>query len=310
MTAIKYGDRFSDLRYDSIDLALVPQLIEGTDGIPDPDDPNAEFHQVTLLKGTNGKYGFSPNEMPYKDLSLPDSGIIVYEVNSSNVSLGSPLTQVRPAVGTQPGLTEYAVDFNNPFPYLNTGRFIFNPANVGKYYSIRKYYGLGGLNSVANTIAIQQAILNSKVSRDGSLAMTGDLNMGLKKIVSLLAGTNPSDAVNVSQLNSVQSVLSGLAQMQKGFINFVATLNDDVISSDAFVYRIASSFLGNSSVNITGCPNVDGTILFFENVNIGGAAASRTLAIHGQTVRSAFGTIYLQNVFANRSGGTWRLLTQ
>jgi len=195
--SIPIGLKDIDLRYDAIDLAFIPQEILGSDGVD-----NGEVHEAILIPGLGGKVGFSPNEMPERN-SLANSGIILYEVDSSNVPIGSPLTQVTPAVGFNPGLTEYFVDIRNPLAFLNTGRFYLNPANVGKFYRIQRYFGLGGLNNVANQKFILDSVLAEKFNKDGSLAMTGDLDLGGFKGINSIAGVNPSDLVIFSQISGI-----------------------------------------------------------------------------------------------------------
>jgi hypothetical protein len=202
--SIAIGLKDIDLRYDAIDLAFIPQEILGSDGVD-----NGEVHEAILIPGLGGKVGFSPNEMPERN-SLANSGIILYEVDASNVPIGSPLTQVTPAVGFNPGLTEYFVDIRNPLAFLNTGRFYLNPANVGKFYRIQRYFGLGGLNNVANQKFILDSVLAEKFNKDGSLAMTGDLDLGGFKGINAIAGVNPSDLVIFSQIGNTVWIASGV----------------------------------------------------------------------------------------------------
>jgi hypothetical protein len=206
--SIPIGRRDADIRRDFIDGTFVPVEILGSDGVG-----NGEFHQALAIDGMNNKFGFSPNEMPQRRDDLPDSGIIVYEVDASNNLTGfsagpgfAPLVQVRPPVNGQPGLGEYAVDFNNTMQYLNTGRFIFNPANVNKYYRIHRYYGLGSLFSVRNTQFIEDLALLGKLSRDGSLPMLANLNFGGFKGSNLAPGTLADDAVNLGQLQDSNEI--------------------------------------------------------------------------------------------------------
>jgi len=159
--SIPIGLTNQDIRRDFIDLEYVPVEILGADGLG-----NGEFHQCLAFTGMNNKFGISPNEMPQRRDDLPDSGIIVYEVDASNnltgfSALGDPLEQVVPSVSSEPGIGQYAVDINNAAQYLNTGRFIFNSANVNKYYRIHRYYGLGTLATVRNIQAVAEAAVGS-----------------------------------------------------------------------------------------------------------------------------------------------------
>ncbi|MDZ4726210.1 MAG: hypothetical protein SH817_08630 [Leptospira sp.] len=304
---IKYGDRFSDFRYDPIDQALVPQEIQGSDGF-DGSDPNGEFHQALLLKGTNNKYGFSPIEMPFRDTSIPNSGIIVYEIDDplTNVAIGSPLTQVRPPIGSQPGLTEYAVDFNNPIPYLNTGRIIVNSANANKYYRMHRYFGMGGINSVANTMAIEAAVLSTKLSRDGSLAMTGPLNMGTQKITSLANGVSAGDAVNVGQ---IPSLLSGSVQSLKGCAEYVLPQASDTITDDKYIYQIqmtgSGSVPGGHIIDITGMPITVGNVVWVSfHQPAANPVSPNVVKIHGNTIISTTNSALIFGI-AYRNLGGW-----
>jgi hypothetical protein len=45
-----------------------------------------------------------------------------------------------------------------------------------------------------------QTAINNRIDKDGSLAMTGNLNLGSQKIVSMAAGSSGTDAVNMNQL--------------------------------------------------------------------------------------------------------------
>lgn len=264
---IAVGRRDIDVRYDPIDRVLVPELIQGTDGVG-----NAEFHQVELLEGI-GKYGFSPNEMPLRRTDIADSGIVVQQVTSLNIPIGSPLVQVIPPVGTLPAAGEYAVDINNEIEYLNTGRFIFNASNNGNYYRIT-YYGLGSINSVRNTKFIEDSALALKLSRDGSLPMTGNLNADSNKIINLANGTAAGDAINLSQLGNVQS--------SKGYAEGVSTLLPDLtitVTDDAFYYYLLSAVSGTTFI-ITGCPDVEKTIVFLEFQSTLGS----DVEIHGNSI--------------------------
>ena len=207
--SIAVGRRDADIRRDFIDGTFVPVEILGSDGVG-----NGEFHQALVIDGMNNKFGFSPNEMPQRRDDLPDSGIIVYEVDASNNLTGfsagpgfAPLVQVRPPVNGQPGLGEYAVDFNNTMQYLNTGRFIFNPANVNKYYRIHRYYGLGSLFSVRNTQFIEDLAILGKLSRNGSLPMLANLNFGGFKGSNLAPGTLADDAITLAQISALNNTV-------------------------------------------------------------------------------------------------------
>lgn len=233
-----------------------------------------------------------------------------------------------------PRMTTNQRDAMFPVPDpLYRGLMIFNlDVNFYQVYDGANWINPTSIMSMsANTIPVANAsgnaLINSpmtvsgtKVTQTGAMDITGvagllgGANLNSQKITSLLAGTVGTDAVNKAQMDAAVAVYSGLltlAQLQKGFVNFVATTNNDVVSSDGFVYRIASGLIGDNTINVTGCPNVDGTIIYFESVLMtGGAGAVRTFQIHGQTLRSSpTGSLSLSNVFANRSGGTWRLLT-
>ncbi|PJZ87940.1 hypothetical protein, partial [Leptospira levettii] len=154
--SISEGNIFADLRYSPIDRELVIEEVVGSDG-----PGNGEVHTVEAIPGLPGKYGFSPIEMPFKDLDLSNNGISIVEVDDENMPTSGPtMTLVQPPVGSDPGENEFFVDFNNPEPYLNTGRFLFNPTKAGTKYRIN-YKCIGALNSARNVEKIQKAVISS-----------------------------------------------------------------------------------------------------------------------------------------------------
>jgi hypothetical protein len=323
--SILIGRRDIDFRYDPLNGALVPQEILGTDG-----SGNGEVHQAVAIEGLPGRFGFSPNEMPQRRTDIADSGIVVYEVDSSNnltgfSALGDALVQVRPPIGGQPGPNEYAVDFNNPINFLNTGRFFFNPSDSGKFYRIHRYFGLGSINSVRNTFFIEQAALLTKLSRDGSLPMTGDLNFDGFKGVGLANGTNAGDAVNFGQLDGKVSksgdTMTGNLSIPAGTINAHAVnrgqlnslfnsfqasqgYSNNNPSANAFVYYV------EGNVNITGCPNTAGTVIIV-NHNAGSPGVFE-LRVHGQVIGNTPSGSSISRLIYNRGVGSplWLNISQ
>jgi len=241
--SIPIGLKDVDVRYDFLDGAFAPQEILGSNGVG-----NAEFHQALAIAGMNNKFGFSPNEMPQRRTDLTDSGIIVYQVTSLNAltgfsAAGDPLVQVRPVIGASPNTGEYAVDFNNTTDFLNTGRFVFNQSDVNKYYRIHRYYGLGSLNSVKNTFFIELSALATKLSLNGSLAMTGSLNFGSQKGVNLANGTAAGDAVNLSQtVQKTGDTMSGNLTIPNG------TTSGHAVNLGQTVQKTGDTMSGNLTI--------------------------------------------------------------
>ncbi|EMO56017.1 hypothetical protein LEP1GSC161_0101 [Leptospira santarosai str. CBC1416] len=91
---------------------------------------------------------------------------------------------------------------------------------IGTSY-ISQYFGCGSVKNVQNDLYIQQIALLEKLSRDGSLPMTGNLNMNSHKAVNLLAGTSPLDAVNFSQLTTVINNLANEANIRAAADNSI-----------------------------------------------------------------------------------------
>jgi hypothetical protein len=58
---------------------------------------------------------------------------------------------------------------------------------------------------VDDTVAGAVPVLTGFLKRDGTNAMTANLNVGTNKVVGVVAGTATTDAVNLSQLNAVET---------------------------------------------------------------------------------------------------------
>lgn len=70
------------------------------------------------------------------------------------------------------------------------------------------------------------------IKRDGSVAMTGNLNMGSQKITALQTATNSDEAVNLGQLNSALASLTTLFS-SKGTVRVATTVAGTLSSSFA-----------------------------------------------------------------------------
>lgn len=242
---LQIGNRDADLRYDPFDFVLRPETILGANG-----PGNGEVHQVEPIVGLPGRYGFSPIEMPLKNLTMTNNGVSIIEVDSDNNPIdGAPtMTIARPQIGAGLGTNEFFVDFNNPELVLNSGRFFFHPSKNSKFFRIN-YFAIGGINNVKNIRSIELDALHSKLSRDGSLSMGGDLNLGLHKLLNMANGTNPGDGVNLSQL------LEAIGTR-------VAKAGDSMTGP----LSIPNPTLGNHAVNLTTLNSVNGARTFWTSI--------------------------------------------
>jgi hypothetical protein len=71
------------------------------------------------------------------------------------------------------------------------------------------------------------------VKRDGTVPMTGNLNLGNNKITSLATATNPNDAVNLSLLNQKIDELPSLFKYRS--VRAASTANVDIASGPASI---------------------------------------------------------------------------
>lgn len=71
------------------------------------------------------------------------------------------------------------------------------------------------------------------VKRDGTVPMTGNLNLGNNKIVNLATATNPNDAVNLSLLNQKIDELPALFKYRS--VRAASTANVDIASGPASI---------------------------------------------------------------------------
>lgn len=271
---ITEGSQEQDLRYDPITRAFVPESI------------TAEVQTCAILPGLGGRYGFQLNELPLKETP---SSVTVTRVSDSLV-----FTEIDTGAPTG---TQFYVDYHYD-TFSNTGYIILPAAQDGNSFEVA-YQGLGSVMSVKNTLFIELAALNSKVSRDGSLAMTGNLNMGSQKIVSLANGTASSDAVNKGQLDTVGNTVNNL-QVLKGGKEY-STSGVVTTIDDKYIYEYLSDGGTALSLNITGCPNTSGTIIF---ISWFGYTTNTSISIHGTNIfnnPTASG-----GIFAYNEGGTWK----
>ena len=273
--AIVEGLRTQDFRYNPISRVFVPETI------------TAEPKTCGLIPNMGGVYGFQLNEIPLK------------ESPSTVVVTRSDLTVFTEVVDTAPIGTEFYVDYHYD-TYANRGYVILNASQNGQTFTVA-YKGLGSVMSVANTQYIEQAALDSKLSRDGSLPMLGNLNANSNKITNLSNGTVSSDAVNFGQLSSVQNAVNGI-QSQKGVYQNLNISSNITITEDRFLYDLVKdSTINGYTANITGCPNIDGTVILIKIGTLG--TGNLFVNVHGSPVGLASDSFSIG--YAYRTGGTW-----
>jgi hypothetical protein len=271
------GDYFTDWRRDPIDNSFYPEEI------------TAEPNNVVIISGTNGRRGFYLIEVPSPD--FPVTITRTHIVDGSGNIVPDPSPPIYTQVSGNPSSGEYAVNFERGLIILNSDEYN-NTYQKGSIFNVA-YYGLGSQMNVRNTLYIEISVLNTKLSVNGSLPMTGNLNLGNQKIISLLSGTAPNDAVNKSQLDlkvskSGDSMTGSLAMGNNkitGLANGTAP-NDAVnysqlvsssffgvhqqsgsagtntVTAEAKLYDFFSSGGGTFIYDITGLNDINGTIFF------------------------------------------------
>lgn len=90
--------------------------------------------------------------------------------------------------------------------------------------------------------------------RNGSLAMTGDLSMGTRKITDLVAGTNASDAINLGQLQTYKPSELIDENVTDGNIYGIKVRNDQVE-----LYR-GTALVPDTFLKVFGSDSSNGTI--------------------------------------------------
>lgn len=168
-------------RYDEITGKFVFQEILG------------EVHQVVEFPELDGRRGFRLNERP-----VDDGSIRIYKGSVLEDKIPAKLQSrvTSEPIGPQINITPSTMKVVVP-----------NTVDLGTPY-ISSYFGVGGGKTVENDLYIQYVALNSKLSRDGSLPMLGNLNFNAYKGINLTNGTSPGDSVNFAQLSALASSLT------------------------------------------------------------------------------------------------------
>ncbi|XDD52559.1 hypothetical protein AB3N59_20300 (plasmid) [Leptospira sp. WS92.C1] len=168
-------------RYDEITGKFVFQEITG------------EVHTVVEFPELDGRRGYRLNERPVDDGSIRIyKGSALADKIPANLQSRVTSEPIGPQINITPSTMKVVVP---------------NTVEIGTPY-INAYFGVGGGKTVENDLFIQYVALNSKLSRDGSLPMEGNLNFNSHKGVNVANGTSPDDTVNFSQLSSVISSLT------------------------------------------------------------------------------------------------------
>ena len=126
-----------------------------------------------------------------------------------------------------------------------TGSVVLNGDNLGTH-----------LATIDSSLGIQGggilSLETSKLNRDGSLAMSGALNMSTQKITNLATPTATADAANKGYVDTTVSSLATTVSAQGTAISdnatSVATLTTDKISRDGSIAMTGSLNLGTNSV--------------------------------------------------------------
>ncbi|MDO6383414.1 hypothetical protein [Leptospira santarosai] len=166
----------------------------------------SEVHTVQIIPEYGGRRGFKLHERP-----LDDDTLLIY-VGSNDAAKVPANRQSR--VATAPTGSQFFVH-----PHMAVV-VVPDSVAIGTSY-ISQYFGCGSVKNVQNDLYIQQIALLEKLSRDGSLPMTGNLNFNSHKAVNLLAGTSPLDAVNFSQLTTVINNLTNEANIRAAADNSI-----------------------------------------------------------------------------------------
>ncbi|TGK10345.1 hypothetical protein [Leptospira stimsonii] len=230
-------------------------------GVITEDEPEIKVcGEIEEYLGT-GTYGFRLDEVPEK--RTPVSTLKVQRVSDN---------QNFTEVVVQPGPLQFYSNYHNDV-FSRDGLIILDEVNDGESFRIW-YEPCGPVNSFENQKYVQDITLLEKLSRDGSLPMLGDLNMDLKKILNLAAGTNPTDAVNYSQLDSVhQALVSEVTSRTSADATINSKLNPllALVKWDKFSLRERD--YGLDSPGTLGMESYVGagrkSMLFWYNVNTG-----------------------------------------
>ncbi|TGK42744.1 hypothetical protein, partial [Leptospira gomenensis] len=210
-------------------------------------------------------FGFRLDEVPEK--VTPVSTLRIQRVSDN---------QNFTEVVVQPGPLQFYSNYHNDV-FSRDGLIIMDEVNADDWFRIW-YDRCGPVNSFENQKYVQDITLLEKLSRDGSLPMLGDLNMNLKKILNLAAGTNPTDAVNYSQLDNVlQALVAEIASRASSDATINSKLNPllNLVKWNGFSLRErdyavdgASGTLGMESYEVL-FGTVQKSILIWYNVRTG-----------------------------------------
>lgn len=241
-------------------------------GIFSPMEITNEQHIISTFAGFSPtRYGFPLYEIPAPDGFQGDNSTLI---KCTDLTTSTVLTRVT---GRAPDSNEYFVSYE-------TGRIYFNSAQNGHTVKV-EYFGLGTVMNVLNTQFIETTILDTKVNRNGTLSMQGNLNLNSNKIVNLTNGSNANDAVNKSQLDGVKFFLNGSEQIFCKRISggggtsatvghgigsafssrrILAIFVDVSLSGSGYFYEISSLSYDDSNVYVTSSFNIDNIIILYK----------------------------------------------
>ena len=167
------SDPTSNARYNPLTRQFVPNVITG------------ETHVVAELDFLPGVYGFWLDEAP-----LVTSTPVIYKGLTQYTVTNGGSTQTV-------GLGEIFIDFSEML-----GLCIVQDVEDGETFTCA-YSGLGAPGTQESIATIQNAVLDTKLNKDGSNAMTGNLDLGGFNGINSIAGVNPSDLVIFSQISGI-----------------------------------------------------------------------------------------------------------
>ncbi|MBM9502879.1 hypothetical protein JWG44_21740 [Leptospira sp. 201903071] len=206
-------------RYDEITGKFVFQEILG------------EVHEVIEFPELDGRRGFRLNERPVDDGSIRVyKGSVLGDKIPANLQSRVTSEPIGPQVNITPSTMKIVVP---------------NTVDLGTQY-ISAYNGVGGGKTVENDLYIQYVALNSKLSRDGSLPMEGNLNFNSYKAINLANGSNPGDGINFAQLSSLANALTTETTQR---INADSTINSRLNPLDSKVKFTKFSLLERDYAN-------------------------------------------------------------
>jgi hypothetical protein len=275
--SITSGSYVTDYRRDPVTGNFVSEEI------------TAEPQTVIIIPGSGGRRGFWLIEIPD-----PNHAIVLTRtetVDNAGVYTpdGSPPTYTL--VTGAPATEEFFQRLEQGLVILNNDEFN-NVAQLGNKFEVA-YYGIGTNMNVKNTQFIEQAALDSKLSRDGSLPMTGDLDFDSNKGVNLANGSSPGDAVNKGQLDSG---IAGAFTSPQTFTTLKLKVTTNP-ATPAVIYSLIG--IGGTTVNITGVTDTLNNAIWIYATSGG---LNFTIQINGNNIITT--TAFNQWVFYD--GTQWR----